>query len=1590
MFQIKKTLMRQKLSLLLFAALLPIAAWADTYTQNGVNYEYDESSGTASVSQSSDASGNITILSSFTVSGKDYSVTSIGNYAFQNCSSLTSVTIPYSVTSIGYYAFYYCSGLTSIYVDNGNTVYDSRNNCNAIIKSETNELIAGCKKTVIPNTVTSIGYQAFSGCSGLTSITIPNSVTSIGNYAFVGSGLTSVTIPNSVTSIGQDAFESCSGLTSVSIGNSVTSIGNNAFQYCSGLTSITIPNSVTSIGNSAFSGCSGLTSLTIPNSVTSIGSKAFNNTAWYNNQSNGLIYAGKVAYTYKGTMPSNTNISLREGTLGIANAAFSYRSTLTSVIIPNTVTTIGSQAFESCSGLQNVTIPNSVTSIGNYAFRNCSGLTSVVSEIDIPFSFGNNAFGNIASTCTLTVPAGTKAAYIAKGWTESVFKGGIIEGSNGSSPNITFADAAVKTICVANWDTNGDGELSEAEAAAVTNLGTVFRNNASIKSFDELQYFTGLTAIGNYAFQSCTGLTSITIPNSVTTIGYQAFYNCSNLSVTIPNSVTSIGSSAFYNCSHLASVPNFVMSVGIDAFDGTAWFTNQPVGLVYAGKVAYKYKGSMPSNTSISLQEGTSEITARAFWYCSNLTSVTIPNSVTNIGYDAFYNCSGLTSVAIPNSVTGIGGSAFYGCSGLTSVTFGNSVTSISNSAFYGCSRLTNVTIPNSVTSIEYQAFSNCSGLTSVTIPNSVTSIGGNAFARCSSLSSVVSEIETPFSCDAFYAIADNCTLTVPAGTKAAYIEAGWTESVFKGGIIEIDNRIEQTLEQTSLPTMTYGDAVYTLPAITAQGQALTWTSNNTSVATIANDKLNIVGVGSATITATQAGNDDYAPFSKEFNLTVNKAMLTITADDKTKVEGEENPELTVSYSGFKNGEDKTVLTTQPTVTTTATTNSPVGTYPITASGAEAQNYDFTYVNGTLTVTEASAQPTVDVTDTDLSKLANTIYLERVEATPGGQLTLSVKMKNVVMVESFGFDLYLPDGVTVATDEDGFPLASLSTQRTTANKTNNFNADFKEDGALNIQAFSTRGYTISGNDGEVALITINIAGDVEAGEYPIIIRNIAIADENSVTYRVDYVKSTLAISSYTLGDANSDNFIDVGDLTAISHYILERPDASFNAKAADANIDNNIDVGDLTAVSHIILWGSVQRPSGARLIRDEFSSPMQLSSNVTDISDLDNVIYVEPFTVAANSTFTMSVKMKNAVVAEGFGFDLVLPEGITVATDGDGFPLATLSSARTTANKTNNFNADFKLDGTLNVQAWSSNGSSISGNDGEVAQIVLNIAANVNPDTYPIYIRNIAISDVNATSHRTDEVETAVTVTAAEDYDVLLNEMATTDIEPATNVKVKVLRTINADEWSTICLPFAMTATQIQDAFGADVQIEEFKGWKVTEYDNDDNATAIEVTFASVSAIEANTPYVIKVSKAISEFTVNGVDIDAEDEPAVIVGKINKGTFGSFTGSYVPTIIDEECLFLSENKFWYSVGKTNMKGFRAYFYFQDVLADYNNEAGADARVQFSFGDGETTGVADINRETITNNGSFYNINGQRVEKPTKGLYITNGRKVVIK
>ncbi len=471
----------KQLLLCLFTLLGGITAQAYDACIDGIYFTFSgtEATVTYGTSTSNSYSGDIVIPQSVSYNGTTYSVTiigdhafyrcsgltsvtipnsvtSIGDWAFRGCSGLMSVTIPNSVTSIGYRAFYYCSSLTSVNIPNsvtsigdrafsycssltsisvasGNTKYDSRNNCNAIIETSSNTLIAGCKNTTIPNSVTSIGKYAFYGCSGLTSITIPNSVTSIGESAFNGcSGLTSVTIPNSVTSIGQYAFCDCSGLTSVTIPNSVTSIGDYAFEGCSGLTSVTIPNSVTSIGDGAFSYCSSLTSVTIPNSVTSIGD-------W----------------------------------------AFYYCSGLTSVTIPNSVTSIGIYAFFNCSSLTSVTIPNSVTSIGGYAFFNCSSLTNLKVDLETPLSIDDETFSN-RSNATLYVPAGSKSAYQnASYWSDFKYIIEFIDGdvnSDGETDVLDVVDIAryvvgtpAESFVPILADINNSGEVNIADAVCLVN-----------------------------------------------------------------------------------------------------------------------------------------------------------------------------------------------------------------------------------------------------------------------------------------------------------------------------------------------------------------------------------------------------------------------------------------------------------------------------------------------------------------------------------------------------------------------------------------------------------------------------------------------------------------------------------------------------------------------------------------------------------------------------------------------------------------------------------------------------------------------------------------------------------------------------------------------------------------------------------------------------------------------------------------------------------------------------------------------------------------------------------------------------------------
>ena len=466
----------------------------------------------------------------------DGSVTSIATYAFRDCTGLTSVDVPGSVISIGEGAFSGCSGLTSI------TIPDSVTS----LGSSTFYNCSGLTSITIPDSVTSLGSNAFSGCSGLTSVTIPDSVTSIGSSAFSGcSGLTSITIPDSVTSIGSYVFGNCSGLESITVeqGNSnyhsagnciietafktliagcknsiipddgsVTRIGDGAFYDCYGLTSIIIPDSVTSIEDYAFRGCSGLTSIIIPGR-TSIAKTAFYGCSGIIQKENGVSYVDKwVIY-----VDDVSQVQLRGNTVGIADFAFS-----------------------GCRGLTSITIPDSVTSIGSYAFLGCYGLKSIT----IPFVDGH--FGDIFGGNSDDVPSSLKEVVITGG--TSIGDRAFRNCSNLTS--ITIPDSVTSI---------GDWAFSDC------------------RSLTSMTIPDSVTSIGEYAFYNCSGLTSITIPDSVTSIGYKVFYNCSGLtSIIIPDSVTSIGEYAFYGCSGLTSItiPDSVTSIGEWAFYNCSGLTS--------------------------------------------------------------------------------------------------------------------------------------------------------------------------------------------------------------------------------------------------------------------------------------------------------------------------------------------------------------------------------------------------------------------------------------------------------------------------------------------------------------------------------------------------------------------------------------------------------------------------------------------------------------------------------------------------------------------------------------------------------------------------------------------------------------------------------------------------------------------------------------------------------------------------------------------------------------------------------------------------------------------------------------------------------
>ena len=543
---------RLLLNTLLIALLLPINTLAHDFEVNGIYYNINSGEKVSVTFQGSSYSqfnneyvGDVTIPSTVTYNGITYTVSTIGNDAFHGCNGLTSIDIPNSVVYIGSYAFYGCSSLE--------TLYFNAENCRSFSQGTTNP--------------------------------------------FYNSNISTIIIGDNVQTIPDFFLYGLNTLTNVIFGNSVTSIGKYSFRNCKGLSSIIIPNTVFSIGDFAFEDCSSLSTIVVPNSVFSIGLDAFSRTAWYTNQPDGLVYAGLVAYKYKGAMPAETNIIFKDNTLGIAD-----------------------KAFTGCTGLVSVTIPESVSYIGQNAFSGCTALTELnfkaVSCVD--FNLYQHPFDNTnISVISIGNNVQKIPAYFAYGFSQltsiNIPESVTYVGDNAFSKCSGLVNIKVSSGN-AIYDSRNNCNCIIETASSTLIVGC---NNSVVPN--------SVTSIGNSAFNGCSELTNVSIPNSVTSIGNGAFIGCSKLtSITIPNSIVSIGDHAFIGCSSL-EILNFNAENCTD-FTQQHPFDNTNILTIIIGNNVQKIPAFFAFNFS-------------------KLTKISIPISVTSIGSYAFYGCEVLNEV---------------------------------------------------------------------------------------------------------------------------------------------------------------------------------------------------------------------------------------------------------------------------------------------------------------------------------------------------------------------------------------------------------------------------------------------------------------------------------------------------------------------------------------------------------------------------------------------------------------------------------------------------------------------------------------------------------------------------------------------------------------------------------------------------------------------------------------------------------------------------------------------------------------------------------------------------------------------------------
>lgn len=487
-----------------------------------------------------------------------------------------------------------------------------------------------------------------------------------------------------------------------------------------------------------------------------------------------------------------------------------------------------------------------------------------------------------------------------------------------------------------------------------------------------------------------------------------------------------------------------------------------------------------------------------------------------------------------------------------------------------------------------------------------------------------------------------------------------------------------------------------------ATNKRLDWKSDNEEVATVENGEVTAVGIGKAHITAT-ATDGSKVEASCEVTVVANRdeaiAQLQTLVDNAKQL-----------YDNSVEGENIGEYQKGARAELIAAINK-VRTQISSTMDDEAIASCTETINNAVTLFKSKCITAGE--DTDISLYPDVIYLEPVEAAAGSQVTLSLKMNNTVPMTGFQCDIYFPEKTHVAKDEDGFNKIELSLARSTAKKTDYFNSAKQKTGAMRILCSSTRSYTFSGNEGEVATIVLDVDKDIEEGEYPIIMKTIVLSDANAKAYEVDYLKTTLKISSYTLGDVNNDGKINVSDFSAMANYLMGNPGEVFIEKAGDLNADGIVNVADMTALANLILFGNIVKPESA----------MQIKSKKVSLPEV--TAYVEKTDAENEYQLTLALDNKG-IKYSGFQFDMLLPEGVQVKKDAFNNNEVRLSDTRQAANAL--FMSNMIADHTFRVLGASATGDIYSGTTGDFIKLLLVAEEGMNAEDAVVTINNMVLA----------------------------------------------------------------------------------------------------------------------------------------------------------------------------------------------------------------------------------------------------------------------